>query len=88
MVQIVKRLKQDRHLKEFFHYDVMPLIKNPNSEVEIENVLTNHPEIINKNFYVHQLMKKLRPGTNKDYAKVLAGMLSTLPVVNTLTNNE
>ena len=80
--------EQDRHLKEFFHYDIMPHIKNPNNADEIEKVLIDNPDIINNNPFIKQIMTKLRPGTNKDYAKVLAGMLSTLPVVYTMSNNK
>jgi hypothetical protein len=80
--------EQDRHLKEFFHYKVKPLLKNPNDEAEIEKVLTEHPELVKNNAFIKQLMDELRPGTIKDYARVLAGMLSTLPIVNSITTNN
>jgi hypothetical protein len=73
--------EQQMFLKDWFIKDIKPLLKNPNNATEIEQVLLTHPELVNNNPNVYDIIKTIRPGSIKDYAKYLSASLSTLPFV-------
>lgn len=80
--------EQIEHLKTTFLSDIRPHIKNPNDAAEIERFITMHPEIINDDPHLNILVNKLRPGTFKQYAKYFAEALSSLPLINSITNEN
>lgn len=65
-----------------------PLLKNPEDAAEIESVLNQHPELLEETPKVKLLMKTLRPGSIKDYAKYFAESLSVLPFINRIDNER
>lgn len=75
---MLDKQENQTHLKEVFLDKIAPYIKNPNNASEIEEFLLAHPEIIENNSYIKNLITSVRPGTKKEYATALSKMLYSL----------
>lgn len=79
--------EQRAHLQELFLSKIKPHLKNPNDATEIEEFLTQNPDILeNSSPYKH--IQEVRPGSLKDYSKYFASALGTIPFILATENNE
>ena len=79
--------EQRAHLQELFLSKIRPHLKNPNDAAEIEEFLTQNPDILEKSSpYKH--IQEVRPGTLKEYSKYFASALGTIPFILAAENNE
>lgn len=82
---MLDKQENQTYLKEFFLDKIKPHLKNPNDATEIENYLKAHPDIIENNEYIKELMTSTRPGSTEDYSKALAKMLYTITGVTAVS---
>lgn len=81
--------EQRAWLKTFFRDKIQPNIKNPNNADEIAQYLEKNPDILeNAPENIKYLMKELRPGSTRDYAKYFAGALGTLPATSIISRGN
>lgn len=77
--------EQRAHLRTWFKDKIQQNIENPNNAEEIEQYLNENPDIIEKaSSDVKQVVKELRSGSIKDYAKYFSTALSSLPIISVL----
>ncbi len=72
--------EQRAYLQQVFLSRIKPHLKNPNNATEIEEFLTQHPEILN-DYPAYHYIQEVRPGSIKDYAKYFSTALGTVPFI-------
>ena len=79
--------EQRAHLQELFLSKIRPHLKNPNNAAEIEEFLTQNPDIL-ENSSPYKYIQEVRPGSLKQYSQYFASALGTVPFILATGNNE